>query len=90
MELLAQAQEMAEGEDNHLFGMSVQPLSYLHENALPGEHKRLDCRAPLVHVSQHRGGIEFFNMGLMMEKKKKKRHAILIPMHRLLRLLEQE
>lgn len=34
VELLAQAEEMTEGEDNHLLGMSIQPLSYLHENAL--------------------------------------------------------
>lgn len=30
VELLAQAEEVAEGEDDHLFGMSIQPLSYLH------------------------------------------------------------
>lgn len=30
MELLVQALEVAEGEDDHLFGMSVQPLSDLH------------------------------------------------------------
>lgn len=68
VELLAQAKEMTEGEDNHLFGMSVQPLSYLHENALPGEHKRSDCGGPLLHASQHWGGIKLFYMGLMMEK----------------------
>lgn len=54
VELLAQAEEMTEGEDNHLFGMTIQPLSYLHENALrEGEHKRLVCRGPLWHTSQH-------------------------------------
>lgn len=37
VELLAQAQEVAEGQDDHLFGMSVQPLSHLQENRLPGE-----------------------------------------------------
>lgn len=41
VELLAQAEEMTEGQDNHLFGMTIQPLSYLHENALAGEHKPL-------------------------------------------------
>lgn len=43
VELLAQAEEVTEGEDDHLFGMSVQPLSYLRENALPGGHKCLAC-----------------------------------------------
>lgn len=39
VELLAQAEEVAEGEDDHLFGVSVQPLSYLHQHGLPGKHK---------------------------------------------------
>lgn len=39
VELRAQAQEVAEGEDDHLFGMSVHPLLYLCENSLPGKHK---------------------------------------------------
>lgn len=30
VELLVQAQEVAEGEDDHLSGMSIQPLSDLH------------------------------------------------------------
>lgn len=30
VELLAQAKEVAEGEDDHLFGMSIQPLFDLH------------------------------------------------------------
>lgn len=30
VELLAQAEEVAEGEDDHLFGMSIQPLADLH------------------------------------------------------------
>lgn len=86
VELLAQAEEMTEGEDNHLFGMSVQPLSYLHENALPGEHKRSDCGGPLLHASQHWGGIKLFYMGLMMGKKPPCHSNS----HRLLPLLEQE
>ncbi len=39
VELLAQAEEVAEGEDDHLFGVSVQPFSNLRQNSLPGEHK---------------------------------------------------
>lgn len=34
VELLAQAEEVAEGEDDHLFGMGVQPLSDLRQHCL--------------------------------------------------------
>ena len=35
VELRVQAEEVAERQDDNLFGMSVQPLSYLHQNSLP-------------------------------------------------------
>lgn len=39
MELLAQAKEVTEGQDKHLFGMSIQPLSDLLQNRLSEKHK---------------------------------------------------
>lgn len=38
VEFLVQAEEVAEGKDDHLFGMSIQPLSYLFQNGLEGKH----------------------------------------------------
>lgn len=39
VELRVQAQEVAEGEDDHLFGVSVHPLIYLCENSLSRTQK---------------------------------------------------
>lgn len=53
VELRAQAEEVTEGEDKHLFGMSVQPLAYLHENALLGEHRRSDRGGASLQARRH-------------------------------------
>lgn len=39
VELLSQAEEVAEGQDDHLFGMSIQPVSHLQQNGLQGKHE---------------------------------------------------